>query len=218
MVVKAKSTEKEDDIDKIENTPYNFTYEESDPDTILLEHPKFNTDDPDIINPTPLKTIDQIILLCFCLNINNRNARDGLVSEQLKPYILRVLLHPSNWMVNSLALYLRSLNEFENYRTQERSLLQIQAIIDQHINHITLTQDAEAVKNAEPANHRLLYIHEIPYPPRWLLIKALAKRYLSCGLSESAYQLYEQIKLYNKMIICLMRSGHRSRAKDLVFL
>lgn len=60
LVIKAKSSDKDIDIDKIETLPHNYTYEESEGDTILLEKIKYNTDDEDILHPTPLKTIDQV--------------------------------------------------------------------------------------------------------------------------------------------------------------
>lgn len=69
MVIKAKSSEKDTDTDKIEAAiqPHNYTFEESEKDTILLEKIQYNTEDEDILHPTPLKTIDQVfIILIFC--------------------------------------------------------------------------------------------------------------------------------------------------------
>lgn len=75
----------------------------------------------------------------------------------MKPYIERTLLHPTNWMVYSLGLYLRSLVEFESNSMKERSLLQLQVLIDQHTNNLTLTQsDRKTIEQSEKADKRLL--------------------------------------------------------------
>lgn len=81
LVIKAKSSDKDIDTDKIETLPHNYTYEESESDTILLEKIKYNTNDEDILHPTPLKTIDQVyiyiyffsFILFFFLIINMMN-------------------------------------------------------------------------------------------------------------------------------------------------
>jgi len=36
-----------------------------------------------------------------------------------------------NWLVYSMCLFVRSLNEFQRTKTKERSLLQLQALVDQ---------------------------------------------------------------------------------------
>lgn len=82
----------------------------------------------------------------------------------MKPFIERTLIHPTNWMVYSLGLYLRSLLEFENNNMKERSLLQLQVLIDQHTNNLTLTQsDKKTIEESEQADRRLLVYRYIYY-------------------------------------------------------
>ena len=45
---------------------------------------------------------------------------------------MRVIIEDSkNWLVFSTALYVRSLNEFSRVKTKERSILQLQTLVDQ---------------------------------------------------------------------------------------
>jgi len=48
----------------------------------------------------------------------------------LRPYITAVLEKSNNWLVYSQALLLRSRNELDKTKTKERSVLQVQALID----------------------------------------------------------------------------------------
>ena len=83
-----------------------------------------------------LHPLDQCIVLSLCLDVSNSNPRDGLTQEEMFPYVERVLQQPpsassTNWMVHSTALLERSWLEFERRKTMERSLLQMQALLDQ---------------------------------------------------------------------------------------
>jgi hypothetical protein len=46
------------------------------------------------------------------------------------PYVERVSLHPSNWMVFTMALLLKSRLESESTKTADRAVLQLEVIID----------------------------------------------------------------------------------------
>jgi hypothetical protein len=76
----------------------------------------------------PLRPIDQCLLLAFTLNIKNSNPSDGLTSEQMSPFVTKVLEHPVNWMVHSMGLLLRSRLENRKSKTVERAVLQVQVM------------------------------------------------------------------------------------------
>ena len=78
-----------------------------------------------------LHEVDQAIIMALCLDIENSNPKDGLTSEEMFPYLQRVLDRPKNWMIHSTALLQRSWLEFEKRRTSDRAILQIQALLDQ---------------------------------------------------------------------------------------
>lgn len=169
-------------------------------DDTLLEHTEFTSSisassngklshiDPG--NQPALHPLDQSVLLSLCLNVRNTQPEHGLTTEQMTPYVSRVISHPQNWSVHTMALLLRSRLESTRSRTVERSTLQLQALIDQ-----MPTADSEA-------SERLLYIHEIPLPSTWEMERELAIRYLSLGVVRSAMEIFERLEMWEEVVKC----------------
>ncbi|KAF8318110.1 tetratricopeptide repeat domain 27 [Clavulina sp. PMI_390] len=169
-------------------------------DDTLLEHTEFTSStstsansaltDLDPGNQPALHPLDQSVLLSLCLNIHNTQPHHGLTAEQMAPYVNRVISHPRNWSVHTMALLLRARLESTRSRTVERSLLQLQALIDQ-----MPTADSEPVE-------RLLYIHDIPLPTTWELERELGIRYLSLGVVRSAMAIFERLEMWEDVVKC----------------
>ena len=139
---------------------------------------------------SPLHPLDQCIVLSLCLNVRNMSPSHGLTTEQMTPYVSRVILHPRNWSIHSMALLLRSRLESSRTRTIERSTLQLQALIDQ-----MPTSDSKS-------SERLLYFHSILLPSKWEMERELAQRYLSLGIIKSALQILERLERWEDVINC----------------
>ncbi|KAF8324577.1 uncharacterized protein EI90DRAFT_3292084 [Cantharellus anzutake] len=171
-------------------------------DDTLLEHTEFTSSQRksdlgdgllDYINPSSqpsLHPLDQSVLLAMCLNVHNTQPHHGLTTEQMSPYVERILTHPRNWSVYTMALLLRSRLEGTRTRTIERSTLQLQALIDQ-----MPTSDS-------PVSERLLYIHSIPLPSKWQLDREMAIRYLSLGVVRSAMDIFERLEMWEEVVKC----------------
>jgi hypothetical protein len=169
-------------------------------DDTLLEHTEFTSSTSASssgalahLNPgnqPALHPLDQSVLLCLCLNIRNTQPQHGLTTEQMTPYVDRVISHPQNWSVHTMALLLRSRLESTRSRTVERSTLQLQALIDQM-----------PTADSEPAE-RLLYIHDIPLPSTWEMERELGIRYLSLGVVRSALEIFERLEMWEEVIKC----------------
>ena len=174
-------------------------------DDTLLEQTEFTSSQPtssDLhlhhINPQnqpPLHPIDQSILLSLCLNVKNTSPSHGLTSEQMAPYITRVLSHPRNWSIHTAALLFRSRLESSRTRTVERSTLQLQALIDQ-----MPTSDSTL-------SERLQYFHSIPLPNRWKLEKELALRFASLGVVKSALEIFQRLGMWEEVVNCWRSMG-----------
>ena len=62
-----------------------------------------------------------------------------------------------NWSVYSYSLLLKSYVEYENYRTKERAILQLQVLVDQLSNETTpLLSNKKENKNSAPVWERLM--------------------------------------------------------------
>jgi len=78
-----------------------------------------------------------------------------LTTEEMRPYVDRVLLHPTNWMVHSMSLLFRCRLEYGNYLTQHRATFQLQALVDQQTNQLSITQfTRDIVENSAPVQVR----------------------------------------------------------------
>ncbi|KAH8096599.1 TPR-like protein [Cristinia sonorae] len=151
-----------------------------------------------------LHPLDQCILLSLCLNIKNTSPVNGLTAEQMKPYVARVISHPRNWSVHTMALLLRSRLEADRTRTVERATLQLQALVDQ-----MPTADSSLTE-------RLLYIHDIPLPSKWEMERELAKRFLSIGVTKSALEIFERLEMWEEVVTCWQSMEMRDKAVTIV--
>ncbi|KAF8625145.1 hypothetical protein AX17_006923 [Amanita inopinata Kibby_2008] len=142
------------------------------------------------ISQPALHPLDQAILLSLCLNIKNTSPSHGLTAEQISPYISRVLSHPVNWSVHTMALLLRSRVESTRTRTVERAALQLQALIDQ------------MPTNDSGVQERLRYFSALVMPSRWEMEKELADQLLSLGVVKSALEVYERLEMWEQVVRC----------------
>lgn len=178
-------------------------------DDTLLEQTQFTSSNPaaqnshlthlDPASQPALHPLDQCIVLALCLNIKNTSPSHGLTAEQMSPYVARVISHPRNWSVHTMALLLRSRLESNRTRTVERSALQLQALVEQ-----MPTADSTVVE-------RLLYIHSIPLPSKWEMEKELAMRFLSIGVVKSALEIFERLEMWEQVVMCWQSMERRDK-------
>jgi len=183
-------------------------------DDTLLEQTEFTSSDPsrngdqlshiDPSSQPPLHPLDQCILLSLCLNVKNTSPSHGLTGEQMAPYAARVISHPRNWSVHTMALLLRSRLEASRTRTAERSTLQLQALVDQ-----LPTADSTI-------SERLLYFHSIPLPSKWEMERELAMRFLSLGVVRSALEIFERLEMWEEVVQCWVSLERRDKATAIV--
>ena len=168
-------------------------------DDTLLEKTEFTSSTPSSLSilsnldpntQPPLDPLDQCILLGLCLNVKNTSPSHGLTTEQMTPYVARVISHPLNWSVHTMALLLRSRLESNRTRTVERSTLQLQALVDQMPTADSTIQE------------RLEYFHGISLPNKWEMQKELATRFLSIGVVKSALEIFEKLEMWEHVVQC----------------
>ncbi|KAJ3006814.1 UNVERIFIED_CONTAM: hypothetical protein HDU68_003865 [Siphonaria sp. JEL0065] len=152
-----------------------------------------------------LNVIDQCILLAMCLNVKNENPADGLTTEQMKPFVARVLENPNNWMVHTMGLLLRCRLEANKSRTAERAVLQLQAIVDQM-----------AVEHDSTPSERLNHIYTISIPSKWDLESELGDRLVGLGVVKSALEIFERLELWDNVVSCLQMLEKQKEAEEIV--
>ncbi|KAJ7880755.1 hypothetical protein B0H14DRAFT_2706538 [Mycena olivaceomarginata] len=182
-------------------------------DDTLLEQTAFTSSSPSAhsrlahLDPSAqpaLHPLDQSILLAMCLNVKNTSPVHGLTAEQMTPYVARVISHPLNWSIHTMALLLRARLESNRTRTVERATLQLQALIEQ-----MPTADA-------PVPVRLRYAHSLPLPSKWELEKELATRFLSLGAVRSALDIFERLEMWEEVVKCWQAMERRDMGVGIV--
>ncbi|KYR02648.1 tetratricopeptide repeat domain 27 [Tieghemostelium lacteum] len=151
-----------------------------------------------------IRLIDQAIILASCLNVKNQNSNNGLVTEEMMPYIHASLAKSNNWIVHSMGLLIKSRLEIQSTKTSERAALQIQALLDQFDDP------------SSTASQRLSYIYSVDYPSRWDMEKEVAERYIQLGAVASAFDIFERLEMWDEAIKCLTFMGKNSRSEELV--
>ena len=184
-------------------------------ESFLLENIKYEDDNDNKVSN--LNILDQSIILALCLDVKNTNPADGLTAEEMGAYLARVLHHHDDWMVYSTALLERAWLEFEGIHTKERSILQMQALADQHTNRLTITQSTrKSVEESSPVQERLKNLHSIVYPPRWQMLADIAERYASLGIVTTAAEIFTEIEYWDEVVECYKRAGKDSKAIEIV--
>lgn len=152
------------------------------------------------------------VSLCFQIYINalvynemksQANEYD-LQYERLNAYIEKVLERSNNWLIFSMSLYLRSKNEQEKVKTRERSMIQLQTLIDQFADE-------------DPClGERSRYAFTNSYPLSWNLKKQLGFAYQSIGVYLSAFELFKQLDFYEEAAQCMVVSGKITQAEKYI--
>ncbi|KAI9807427.1 MAG: hypothetical protein M1833_000172 [Piccolia ochrophora] len=181
-------------------------------------------------NQPPLGPLDAITLLSIASSITNTSPAHGLTREETLPYATRVLDSGStNWQIYTQALLVRSRIEGYRSRTQERGVLQLQALVDQVVAETTKTESADVSDQARiqsttflpmpkpseiaSAAERLRYIHQLNSPTRWELESELAARWISLGGLKTALEIYERLRMWAEVALCWAGLEREDRAK-----
>ncbi|RKF63568.1 TPR repeat-containing protein C19B12.01 [Erysiphe neolycopersici] len=187
-------------------------------------------DDQPQLNP-----LDQITLLLEATLKDKFSPPDDLRSEEILPYATRVLNDkPTNWQIYTQALLVRSRIELHRSRTIERSILQLQAIVDQIVID---TQETHTVSNGsdkipdikitsflpKPKLHesasvqeRLQYVFALNTPSRWELESELAFAWAGAGSFASALNIFKRLELWAEIALCYNSISQEGKARQII--
>lgn len=197
-------------------------------------------------NQPQLSLIDQCILITNAGVIKVSAASDDMIIlEQVAAYIARVLqtkdedANLSNWSINSSALLTRTRIEGHRSRTVERSVLQLQALVDQLVDEIgsdkalprlnghaptaTLPKAHTASFLSRPehqftasARERLSHIFCLPLASKWDMQRELAGKYTSIGLVRSALEIFERLESWENIAMCYGVMDQEDKAESIL--
>ncbi|KAK7477463.1 hypothetical protein BaRGS_00031287 [Batillaria attramentaria] len=172
-----------------------------DDDTVLN---KVNFKDEEANKVTPLSPLEQA-LLYGVMDCHRRTvAEEKLRDEEVVTYLEHILSQSSNWCVSVSALTLRSKLESDSRRRVERSMQQIEELVNQ-------------VSSKEPGvADRLPLFYPARPPTTWVLQSELASLLISLGCIGAALDIYERLQLWEDAIACYQRLGKREKAESVI--
>lgn len=177
----------------LESTAYTSLAPHADTPSTSLLH-EIDPRDPPILHP-----LDQALLLSLPLihHSSHSAASSELSISQLAPYTALALSHAQNWSLHTYGLLLRSRSEAGRTRTVERSVMQLQALVDQ----IPLN-DSSSSPGIAPVKERLRFLWQIDLPSKWELEAELAERLVSLGVFRSAEEIYRRLEMWDMVVRC----------------
>ncbi len=170
-------------------------------DEVRLEKIRFAKEVPAI---SKLNLVEQGIMMAeFTLRQGSR-PRDELTLEELSPYLGTILDSRSCWGFREAALLFRSRLEADNRRSVERSMMQVQALVDS-------IHEERADKSG-----RMVHLHSSCLPPWWEVERSLCKLLQSMGSTKAALDIALRLKAWEDVIHCYHQLQLRHKAAEVI--
>jgi tetratricopeptide (TPR) repeat protein len=167
-----------------------------DEDCPLHENPQIEEEEKEA-----LSLEDSILLLAWVNFYFKSRPPEDLNTEIIGSYIEKILSKSLDWLVFSTGLLYRSKNQFSSFKFRERSVIQLNTLVEQY-------------SDPEPL-FRLKYVFSLGYPLRHWLKVELAEMFLKLGAVHSAFQEFETVKMWEEAVECLIMGSMPNKAIDL---
>ena len=154
---------------------------------------------------TPLPAAHQALVLATAVTVRKSMADDGTRSWSVAPYHECVQTQRrSRPVLRAAAAVLSARHERERARTRERALLVMEDLV-------------KSLESPAPsAAARIRYAYSTWFPPGAMLRKELGDHLVSLGMVGAALELFEEIELWDSLIVCLTLLGKKQAAADTI--
>jgi len=147
----------------------------------------------------------QAILLAAAVTVRKSQADDGMRSWSAAPYHEAIQTQRrSRPVLRAAAAVLSSRHERARPRTRERALLYMEDLV----------RGLDAPSPAAAA--RMRYAFSVWFPPGAQLRKELGDQLIGLGMVGAALELFEEIELWDSLIVCLTLLGKQQEAADTI--
>lgn len=147
----------------------------------------------------------QALVLATAVTVRKSMADDGTRSWSVAPYHECVQTQRrSRPVLRAAAAVLSARHERERARTRERALLVMEDLV-------------KSLESPAPsAAARIRYAYSTWFPPGAMLRKELGDHLVSLGMVGAALELFEEIELWDSLIVCLTLLGKKQAAADTI--
>ena len=147
----------------------------------------------------------QALILASAVTVRKSQADDGARSWSVAPYHELVGAQTrSRPILRAAAAVLASRHERERARTRERALLVLEDLVRGLDAH------------APGAGARARFAHSTWFPPSSKLRRELGDCLIALGMVGPALELFEEIELWDALVVCLGLLGKKQAAADVV--
>ncbi|XP_061168685.1 tetratricopeptide repeat protein 27-like isoform X2 [Saccostrea echinata] len=168
-----------------------------DDDTVLEA---INLTEPGTEFAVDMSPVEQAVVIATMEDhLRTHASQERLTEEEAAAHI-----ETKCWSVTLACLYRRSCLEKGSCRRVERSMMQIEELMNQ------------MKTNDPPASDRLFLFFSVKLPPFWKLERQLAELLLSIGAIGGALEVFERLQLWEDVITCYKRLGKMEKAETLI--
>ncbi|PSC75849.1 tetratricopeptide repeat 27-like protein [Micractinium conductrix] len=176
-------------------------------DSDVLPHPQLVEGAGGAATPADLHSLEQALLLAWCLHVRKGSAADGLQPWEMAAYVDAVARQErTQFLLHTAAALQASRLEKQRSRTRDRALLQLEQL-------------AEVVDKAAAGltpEMRLRYAFSVWFPLRLQLRKELGELLVGMGLVGGALAVFETLELWDNLIVCYQLLGKKVQAEELI--
>lgn len=242
-----KITSTEETLDKENDTetetagvvaPRTLTLKDFDPDTDMLERPKFTADEV-AAEIEELSLQEQLLLLAWGnVILESSPADDELAAEVVKAIVTECVRVPEK---NSETPDEFSKEAGTSQEGTERAtpkdvdpILTLNWLVFSQglwlrsraeFNNIKMKERAclqileleTQFREAAPSSgHRQLYVFQLDYPNIWEIRSEVGFKFVKLGATLTAKKMFEEMHMWDECIGCLLAAGRKNEARDLV--
>lgn len=169
-------------------------------DDVRLDKIKYLNEQQNIILPVT----EQALILASLHCMQRSRPKDEILIEESEAYCSCLLQQNNPWPVRVATLLQRCRLESSHKRTIERSLLQIELIVD------CLTQDNPDILL------RLNAFWGACLPSKWQIEAQMADIMLNLGLVKACLDIYLKLQLWEEIIVCYSILNLRHKAAEVI--
>ncbi|XP_076463689.1 tetratricopeptide repeat protein 27-like [Babylonia areolata] len=171
-------------------------------DDTVLDKIQFKDEETNVV--TQLSPLEQALLFAVMESHRRALARERLTDEETLTYLQHIIGQVSSWPVSVSALTLRSRLEKDSRRRVERSMQQMEELVNQ-------TQRPDP-----PPAVRLRLFYAAQPKTIWAIQSQLASLLLSLGCVGAALSIFERLQLWEDAIACYQQMGKKEKAESVI--